>query len=121
LLLSVLRDQHETRIDEAISELKRSQKVAAGKSLPLDPTHKFWSLFHYIEVAHQLSLIGKKAYQQSALIVDFRDLIHPAKEVRGEGCPNRATALSAVAAIEHVINDLSEGHRRVCEAGAGDQ
>ena len=37
----------------------------------------------------------------------FRNLIHPGRSIRlGEKC-NRGTAYTALAALEHVVNDLS--------------
>lgn len=65
-----------------------------------------WNLFQYIEVAATLKLITLDTAQQSRLAKDFRNLIHPGRGIRlGQSC-NKATALTAVAAMEHLINDL---------------
>ena len=60
-----------------------------------------------IEVAAELNLIGTETAMQCRLAKDYRNLIHPGRAQRlGQAC-NRGTALSAVAAVEHVVNDLS--------------
>src|SRR5947208_12675174 len=44
---------------------------------------------------------------QADLTRDFRNLVHPGRAIRiGQKC-NRATALSALAGIERVVNDLA--------------
>lgn len=65
-----------------------------------------WHLSQYIEAAHSLGVIDKDTATQTSLAKDFRNLIHPGREIRlGQTC-NRATALSAVAAVEHVVHNL---------------
>ena len=66
-----------------------------------------WDLHAYIEVAADLNVIESQTATQCRLAKDFRNLIHPGRAERlGQQC-NRATALSAVAALEHVVNDLT--------------
>lgn len=66
-----------------------------------------WLLPHYIKVAADLNLVGAETATQCLLAKDFRNLIHPGRAQRlGQVC-NRGMALSAVAAVEHVINDLT--------------
>lgn len=110
LLLGVIRERPQAELDAAVTTLASQGKFK--KPRESDPIGQSWSLVHYIEVAYYFDIIGKTAYEQSSLGRDFRNLIHPAKEQRGEGKCNRATALSAVAAIEHVVNDLTERHNK---------
>jgi hypothetical protein len=64
-------------------------------------------LFQYIEVAVELKLITADTAIAARLAKDFRNLIHPGRAKRlGQEC-NRGTTLSAVAALEHVVNDLT--------------
>lgn len=113
LLLAVLLEKTGVEINDAKANLLSNGTFKSkSKELSSDPKDRSWSLFHYVQVAHHLKLIQRKAYEQASLIVDFRNLIHPAKEQRGEGKCNRATALSAVAAIEHVVNDLTERYNK---------
>jgi len=66
-----------------------------------------WVLFQYIEVAVELKIITADTAVAARLAKDFRNLIHPGRAKRfGQEC-NRGTALSAVAALEHVVNDLT--------------
>jgi len=66
-----------------------------------------WGLFELIEVALHLALISPEAADQARLGKDFRNLIHPGRAARlGQVC-DRATALSALAAAEHVVRDLT--------------
>jgi hypothetical protein len=68
-----------------------------------------WRLHEYIEVSAALSIITASTADQTRLARDFRNLIHPGKEVReGQRC-DRGTALSALAAVERVIRDLKAG------------
>ena len=52
-------------------------KDKAGKSLPL----KEWTLQHYIEVAHELKWIGRSAKDVGVVLRDYRNYIHPQKEL----------------------------------------
>lgn len=66
-----------------------------------------WTFIELIEVAHQLGLITLETAIQARLGKDFRNLIHPGRSARlGQVC-DRATALSALAAVEHVVRDLT--------------
>ncbi len=66
-----------------------------------------WSLGNYIAVASSLALIKSATSQQASLAQNFRNLIHPGRAQRlGEVC-DRATALTALAAVELIVRDLS--------------
>jgi hypothetical protein len=66
-----------------------------------------WDLHEYLEVAAKLNIITAETAQQTRLARDYRNLIHPGKEQRKRMKCDRATALTAVAALEHVVRDLS--------------
>jgi len=66
-----------------------------------------WNLHEYIEVAAQLGIINSNTAIQTRLAKNFRNFIHPGVAQRlNEKC-DRATALSAVAGVEHIVRDLS--------------
>jgi hypothetical protein len=66
-----------------------------------------WGLGDYIGVATSLNLIKSNTAQQVGLAKNFRNLIHPGRARRlGEVC-DRATALTALAAVECIVRDLS--------------
>lgn len=65
-----------------------------------------WVLHQYIEVAARLKIIRPQTEKQATLAKDFRNLIHPGRATRLAQECNRGTALSAVAAVEHIVEDL---------------
>ena len=64
-------------------------------------------LHHLIEASKTMGIIKPETYTLALLAKSFRNLIHPGRSIRlGEIC-NRGTAYTALAALEHVVNDLS--------------
>jgi hypothetical protein len=54
-----------------------------------------------------MGIIKPETITLALLAKGFRNLIHPGRSIRlGEKC-NRGTAYTALAALEHVVNDLS--------------
>jgi hypothetical protein len=104
LLLSALQKLPKAEIDKAVQTLRSNSTFQRD---PGDLISRKWSLVQYVEVASDVGLIESGTKTAVTLATGFRDLIHPAKEIRDKAKCNRATALSAVAAIEHVINDLT--------------
>jgi hypothetical protein len=81
--------------------------VAAGTMSKPDSNIDRWELHHFIEVAGRLNLLKPDTCSAARLAQNFRNLIHPGRAARlGQTC-DRATAYSAVGALEHVIRDLS--------------
>lgn len=74
---------------------------------PIDPNSpEKWHLSDYIEVAEYLRLIGPQTATQCRLTKDFRNLIHPGRTIRlGQVC-NRATALTTIASVEQVVQEI---------------
>ena len=66
-----------------------------------------WHLPDYIKEALELKLITPDTSKQCELAKDFRNLIHPGRAIRLNQECKRGTALSAVAAVELVVEDLS--------------
>jgi hypothetical protein len=64
------------------------------------------NLADYIKAAHKLGIIKESAVSQVTLTRNFRNLIHPGKAQRLKQKCDKATALSAVAGLEHVMRDL---------------
>jgi hypothetical protein len=66
-----------------------------------------WELHHFIEVAGYLNLLKPDTCSAARLARNFRNLIHPGRAARlAQNC-DRATAYSAIGALEHVIRDLT--------------
>jgi hypothetical protein len=53
-------------------------------------------------------VIKDETATEATLAKDFRNLIHPGRSVRLQQVCDRATALTALASVEHVIRDLSQ-------------
>ncbi len=65
-------------------------------------------LHHLIDVSKIMGIIKPETITLALLAKGFRNLIHPGRSIRlGEKC-NRGTAYTALAALEHVVNDLSQ-------------
>jgi hypothetical protein len=66
-----------------------------------------WSLADLIDAAANLGLVKTNTATQGHLAKDFRNLIHPGRTQRINQVCDRATALTALAAAELVVRDLS--------------
>lgn len=66
-----------------------------------------WTLHPLIRVAEQLNIIEAETATEAKLAQNFRNLIDANRAKRlGQKC-DRGTALSALAAVEHVVRDLT--------------
>jgi hypothetical protein len=102
LLLWALNQQPPAAIPMAVAAARASKLLTTNPK----PTLEQWVLHEYIEVAAELGVIKPKTAVQVRLAKDFRNFIHPGVSQRlGEKC-DRATALSAVAGMEHIVRDL---------------
>ena len=103
LLLWALQQCAAADITNAITAARTSGQLTTNPHANLDR----WNLHEYIEVAAELHLIEPNTATQTRLAKNFRNFIHPGVAQRlGEKC-DRATALSAVAGMEHVVRDLT--------------
>jgi hypothetical protein len=81
-------------------------KVSSAKHVRSGPL-EHWDLHSYIEVAAEIQIIKESTAQQARIAKNFRNLIHPGRAIRlGQNC-DQGTALSAAAAVYHVIRDIS--------------
>ena len=87
-------------VDSAVTSL------AGTRKLPFSDIDR-WDLDQFIEVAAQLNLLKPDTCSAARLAKNFRNLIHPGRAARLAQTCDRATAYSAVGALEHVIRDLS--------------
>lgn len=78
---------------------------AADRKLSQPPER--WDLADYIAVASNAKLITEEIGKQCELCKDFRNLIHPGREIRLQQRATRGRALGALAAVELVIEFLS--------------
>jgi hypothetical protein len=102
LLLWALQQRDDTHITAAIRKLTAAATLTSTPNQNLDR----WDLNEYIEVSAELGVIKPDTAKQARLAREFRNLIHPGRAQRlGQKC-DRATALSAVAGVEHIVRDL---------------
>ena len=103
LLLWALQQRPTPDVSSAVTRLVQNNTLRTNPGTDLEK----WDLHGYIEVAAELNVINPDTATQARLAKDFRNLIHPGRAARlGQAC-DRATALSAVAAVEHVVRDLT--------------
>jgi hypothetical protein len=81
-------------------------QAAAERKLPSQPER--WGLSDYIAVSSAANLITQEVRKQCDLCKDFRNLIHPGREIRLQQRSSRGRALGALAAVELVIELLSQ-------------
>jgi len=66
-----------------------------------------WDLHEYTEVASHRGIIKSDTTTETRLARGFRNLIHPGRSQRLDQKCDRGTALSCVAALDHVVRDLT--------------
>lgn len=74
---------------------------------PAKPQNRDWGLAAYIKVTRQLGAISDDTAKQAELAQNFRNLIHPGAEARKQMACDQGTARSALAAVDHVVRDLT--------------
>jgi len=102
-VLHTVQDSNPSKISSSITTLISNGILGNSPGSNLDK----WSLHPLTEVGADLSLIREETAIQIRIARDFRNLIHPGVSVRKNIACNRGTALSALAGLEHTINDLS--------------
>jgi hypothetical protein len=103
ILLWDLQNRRIANVPTAVATLVANHTFTGAPSANLED----WSLHHYTEVAAQLGIITAETAIEVRLAKSFRNLIHPGRAQRlGQKC-DRGTALSSVAALDHVVRDLS--------------
>lgn len=103
LLLWALQARNPSDIKNTVEALRQSEPSFRDPGETLER----WDMYSLIEVAAKLQAISANTASQCRLAKDFRNLIHPGRAQRlGEVC-DRGTALSAMAAVEFVVRDLT--------------
>lgn len=106
LLLWKLQE-HETTNQGSVKSTVQSLKSAGTFRINPPNNIEDWTLHYLIEVSAKIGLIKNETANQCRIAKDFRNLIHPGRTKRLSIFCDRGTALSSVAAIEHVIRDIS--------------
>jgi hypothetical protein len=103
LLLWALQQRPPADIATAIDVLIASRTLTRRPNTDLE----WWDLHEYTEVAANLAIIKSDTADQTRLARKFRNFIHPGRTQRLAQKCDRATALSAVAGVEHGVRDLT--------------
>lgn len=102
LLWGIQKKKSAAELDSARMALTARKAFSASS-----PDPERWGLQEYIAVSAELGLISAETKKQAEIAQGFRNLIHPGRVQRlGKPC-DRATALSALAAVEHIARDLA--------------
>jgi hypothetical protein len=103
LLLWELQNNSAALVTPAITQL-----VANGTfSRQPPPNLEEWVLHQYTEVAAVTGAIQPSTAVETRLAIIFRNLIHPGRAQRLQLVCDRGTALACVAALDHVVRDIS--------------
>jgi len=103
LLLCGLQSRPAAVVTAAVATLVANRTLQRQPAAALES----WDLHEYIEVSASLGIVSAQTATQARLAKDLRNLIHPGRAQRlGQNC-DRATALSAVAGVEHIVRDLT--------------
>jgi len=103
LLLWSLSQRNAADIAKTIAALTKSGELTSKPDAKLER----WDLHEFTEVAANLGIIKPDTATETRLARGFRNLIHPGRAQRlGQKC-DRGTALSSVAALDHVVRDLT--------------
>ena len=68
---------HHLQDKTPVFNAKHAPKAKDGKTLPLQE----WTLRHYIDVAHDLGWISHSAKSVGEVLRDYRNYVHPYKEL----------------------------------------
>lgn len=94
--------------DEVSAKAAAAEAVVTGRLTEKPPgAIDRWALGAFIAAAAQMGIITPLTVKAAELAQDFRNLIHPGRAARFAQECNRSTALSAVAALERVIQELA--------------
>lgn len=108
LLYSIkrFRDNSSTDYDGARDRTVNEQAIGKPLDKKLSGNPDSWNLNQYIYLAFSAELISENTAKECLLSKDYRNLIHQGASERKKQRCDRGTAHLAIAAMEHVINDL---------------
>jgi hypothetical protein len=107
--LQPIANKNPKRIIASIESLLKNEKIKRKLQSDLEN----WNLHPLIEVSRDLGLIKENTAIQARLAKDFRNLIHPGVSVRKNQACTRATALSALAALELILENVTCENKQI--------
>ena len=115
LLEAILHDllSNPVRADNTNSS-PRAPKRKDGTSFNIITEYDHWKLFDLIEVAADIKLIqNERAKSIDQVLRDYRNFVHPNKEVRSKHECSEAEAMMSVGALDGVCNHFEETHKHL--------
>lgn len=100
--------QQRTDIQLIRENLKKVGVKVSGK----EPSE--WDLSAHIKAAEMGKLISSERAQLAFVVKDFRNLIHPGRQLRMQQKCDRGTALVAAGALDRIITELKQYSPNVC-------
>lgn len=88
--------------------LKQENSQALKSKITFANTDKIdeWHLNTLLEASKTIGIITPETYAEADLAKNFRNLIHPGRELRLQKKCTRATALTVLASLAHVIENI---------------
>jgi len=103
LLLWAIQQREEADYHKALKDAVAKKNVGSPRYSSLEK----WDLVHYIAVAEELQQISADIATLARLTKDFRNLIHPGRVQRTSEACSRGTAMTALGAVERVIEHFT--------------
>jgi hypothetical protein len=108
LLLWALQNLNHIDLKTAIDRLIDKTRISKP-----DANLEKWDLYCFKEVATEMGVIKKDSASLIDLTREYRNLIHPGRAQRLKMKCDRATAYTAIAALDRVVDDLTDRFARV--------
>ncbi len=102
LLLDSLRSREKEARNAKTRLLQQDHSISKGSSVGS------WDLYTLIQVASELKLITKSGQKIGDVLRDFRNLIHPQKEAKGDYRVRDFEAIASFNLLQGITKDLEE-------------
>jgi hypothetical protein len=116
VLLWALRADNPNAVRSTIEKLQKKLK-----NVPVDDlTDRRWGLREFLIVVREREILDDRTTKIAELAQDFRNLIHPGKEVRDKEVPSREMARLASGAISYVVKRVATWARETADRPMAD-
>ena len=90
-----------------------NQSAVSPRDSKTGKTKQFheWTLSDFIDVSHNLGILGLDVKKYSHTLRDFRNYIHPYQQMSSGFCPDSHTAKICWQVLKAAINDIHQNHK----------
>jgi hypothetical protein len=106
VLISVLMKQSQLDIDAKYKEIAQEERWNKQPATAPPLNEDKWTLNHLISVAAKLKILYDDGEAYALLVKDYRNLVHPMKEVRKGIKPSKETANAMLILFRNVIAQI---------------